>query len=46
MFANDKRSYLLTQAISFFTMCELLLLNIKKLIRYNVLTKRTSFQMS
>ena len=37
-------SYLLTQTISFLSMCELLLMNIIKLILYNILAKCTSMQ--
>ena len=41
MIVSNKFSYALTQTIRFLSMCELLLLNIKKLILYNVLTKCT-----
>ena len=36
---GNTRSYVLTQTISFLSTCELLSLNIKKLITYNVLPK-------
>ena len=35
MIVSNKFSYVLTQTIRFLSMCELLLLNIKKLIRFN-----------
>ena len=44
MLVSNKRSHLLTQTISFLSTCELLLLNIEKLILYNVLTECTSIQ--
>ena len=46
MFVGNKRSYVLTQTISFLSTCELLLLNIKKLILYNFLTECTSTQIN
>ena len=44
MLVGNKRSYVLTQTITFLNMCELLLLNIKKLTLYKVLTECTSMQ--
>ena len=44
MLVDNKRSYILTPTISFLSTCELLLLNIKKLILCNVLTECTSMQ--
>ena len=42
MLADNKRSYVLTRKTSFLSTCEILLLNIKKPILYNVLTECTS----
>ena len=39
-------SYVLTQTIIFLSMCELLLLNIKKIILYNILTECTLMQIN
>ena len=44
MLVGNKTLYVPTQAISFLSTCELLLLNIKKLIIYNVLIECTSMQ--
>ena len=44
MVVSNKRLDVLTQTISFLIICELLLLNIKKLTLYNVLTECTSIQ--
>ena len=42
MLVSNKRSYVLTKTIRFLSTCERLLLNIKNLILYNVLTECTS----
>ena len=42
MFLSKKRSFVFTRALSFLGMCKLLLLNIKKLIFYNLSTECTS----
>ena len=44
MLVSNKMSYILTQTLSFLSTCEILLLNIKKLRLYNVLTECTSMQ--
>ena len=44
MLVGNKRSYVLTLKGSFLSTCKILLLNIKKLIFYNVLTKCTSLK--
>ena len=44
MLVGNERSYVLTQTITFLNMCELLLLNIEKLVLYKVLTECTSMQ--
>ena len=44
MLVGNKKSYVLTRTLSFLSTCELLLLIIKKLIPYNILTECTSVQ--
>ena len=41
MLVGNARPFVLTWTISFLNTCELLLLNIEKLILYNILTERT-----
>ena len=44
MLVGNKKPYVLTQKVSFFSTCEVLLLNIKKLILYNISAECTSIQ--
>ena len=46
MLMGYETSYVLTQTIIFLSMCELLLLNIKKLILYNILTECILMQIN
>ena len=46
MLVGNKKSYVMTQIIRFLSKCELLFLDIKKLILYNFLTKCISMEIN